>query len=65
MKKSFQLTDGKCITLHCDNPDAENTLDEPDRIVPKETSIGIEGNTLDTQIGPMTFAVYKFVKSKK
>ena len=65
LKKSFQLTDGKCTTLHCDNPEAENTLDEPNRIVPKETSVSIEGNALDTEIGPMTFAMYKFVKSKK
>lgn len=65
LKKSFQLTDGKCTTLHCDNPEAENTLDEPNRIVPKETSVSIEGNALDTEIGPMTFAMYKFVKAKK
>lgn len=65
LKKSFQLTDGKCITLHCGDPDAENTLDEPNKIVPKETSISIENNTLNTEIGAMTFAVYKFVKSKK
>lgn len=65
LKKSFQLTDGKCTTLHCDNPEAENTLDEPNKIVPKETSVSIEGNALDTEIGPMTFAMYKFVKAKK
>ena len=65
MKRSFQLTDGKCLTLHCGNPDAENTLDDPNRIVPEETPVAIEGNTLDAEIGPMTFAVYKFVKAKK
>lgn len=65
LKKSFQLTDGKCTTLHCDNPEAENTLDAPNRIVPEETSVSIEGNALDTEIGPMTFAMYKFVKAKK
>ena len=65
MKRSFQLTDGKCLTLHCGDPDAENTLDDPNRIVPEETPVAIEGNTLDAEIGPMTFAVYKFVKAKK
>lgn len=62
LKKSVTLGDGKCITLHTENPDAENTLDNPNLITPKESSISIEGNTLNTEIGAMTFAVYKFKK---
>ena len=65
LKKSVTLGDGKCITLHTENPDAENTLDNPNLITPKESSISIEGNTLNTQIGAMTFAVYKFKKESK
>lgn len=65
LKKSVTLGDGKCITLHTENPDAENTLDNPNLITPKESSISIEGNTLNTEIGAMTFAVYKFKKESK
>ena len=43
----------------------ENTLDNPNLITPKESNISIEGNTLNTQIGAMTFAVYKFKKESK
>lgn len=62
LKKSEKLGEGKLITLHSDNLDAENTLDNPNAIVPKESAINIEGNTLNTEIGAMTFAVYKFKK---
>ena len=36
LKKSASLVNGKCITLHSDNSDAENTLDEPNKIVPSQ-----------------------------
>ena len=62
LKKSEKLGEGKLITLHSDNLDAENTLDNPNTIVPKESAVNIEGNTLNTEIGAMTFAVYKFKK---
>lgn len=62
LKKSEKLGEGKLITLHSDNLDAENTLDNPNAIVPKESAVNIEGNTLNTKIGAMTFAVYKFKK---
>ena len=62
LKKSAKLGEGKVITLHSDNPDAENTLDNPNLIVPKEASVSLDGNTLNTEIGAMTFAVYTFKK---
>lgn len=62
LKKSEKLGEGKLITLHSDNLDAENTLDNPNAIVPKESAVNIEGNILNTEIGAMTFAVYKFKK---
>ena len=65
LKKSVALINGKCITLHSDNYDAENTLDEPNKIVPVEKDINIEKNILNTEIGGMTFAIYKFEISKK
>ena len=65
LKKSVSLVNGKCITLHSENSDAENTLDEPNKIVPVEKDINIEKNILNTEIGEMTFAIYKFEISKK
>lgn len=62
LKKSVKLGEGKCITLHSDNLDAENTLDNPNLITPKESSVNIEGTTLNTEVGAMTFAIYKFKK---
>ena len=65
LKKSVSLVNGKRITMHSDNPDAENTLDEPDKIVPVEKDIDIEKNILNTEIGGMTFAIFRFKVEKK
>lgn len=63
--KKAVLTNGACTTLHSDTPDADNTLDNPTRITPKESRVTVtDGQTVDTEIGPMTFAVYRFVKAK-
>ena len=62
LKKNATLTDGKVITFHTDDLLKENTVDAPNTIVPVESSIAINGNVLNTQIGPRTFCVYKFVK---
>ncbi|MDR0962680.1 MAG: carbohydrate binding domain-containing protein [Mediterranea sp.] len=58
MKKQAVLTDGRCIKLHTDNPDAENTLDTPATIMPKETPISIDGRTLGVELEAQTFAIY-------
>ena len=62
LKKSVSLTEGKVTTFHSDNLDAENTLDAPQTIVPKEGTIKVEGTTLKTEIGAKTFAIYRVVK---
>lgn len=64
LKKTVKLTDGTCTTLHTDNPIAENTLEQPDLVTPKTKPIQITGNELNTEIGPMTFAIYKFTASR-
>lgn len=64
LKKSAKLQNGTCTTLHSDNPDAENTLDNPNLITPQTKDITIENNELNTEIGPMTFAVYRFKLNK-
>lgn len=65
MKKA-RLAEGTCTTLHSDNPDAENTLDAPATITPQESRVTVtDGRSVSTEIGPMTFAVYRFVKAEK
>jgi len=54
------LTDGKLITLKSDKLDAENTLENPFLIVPKEKEVFAEGNILESQIDPYSFYLYKF-----
>ncbi len=65
LKKNTTLTDGKVITFHADDLLKDNTVDAPNTIIPVESSIAIDGNVLNTQIGPKTFCVYKFVKNGK
>ena len=50
-----------CTQLHADDPYAENTLENPDTIVPVTTILEPSSwnkNTLTTTIGPRTFVVY-------
>lgn len=59
LKKNKSVTGGQQILFHSDNPDAENTLDNPTAIIPKESSITIDNNKISTTIGAETFVVYK------
>ena len=50
-----------CMELHSDDPYAENTLEEPQSIVPMASILDASlwnKNTISTVIGPRTFAVY-------
>ena len=62
LKKQDVLTGGVCIKLHSSNIDLDNTLENPTAIMPKESAIAIEGNILNTELEPYTFAIYKFKK---
>ena len=62
LKKNNKLTNGTCITLSSPNTDLENTINQPNAIVPQEKSLAIDGNIFDTDIAPHTFALYKFTK---
>ena len=64
LKKSEKLTDGKIITLKSDKLDAENTLENPFLIVPKEKEVAIDGNVLELHIEPYSFYLYKFTLSR-
>nr|MDE6342390.1 carbohydrate binding domain-containing protein [Muribaculaceae bacterium] len=59
MKKA-SLAGGKEVTLHSDNPTAENSLQAPAAITPVEKQIDASGSSFSTTIGPKTFAVYTF-----
>ena len=63
--KKELLTGGSLTTFHSDNPDLDNTVDNPTAIIPVESKITIEGNTLKTEVGAKSFAMYKFKKIKK
>ena len=65
MKKKEVLSKGVCIKLQSTDPDKDNTLDNPQAIVPVQTEVSAMGNAFDTQIEPKTFAIYKFVKATK
>lgn len=56
----------KVLTLSCDNPDAENTIDQPDKIVPVEGTLQgeVDGKTsiLNDNLPAMSFRLYKIEK---
>lgn len=61
------LSDITCTTLHSDSNVGENTIEDPDQIVPVTREITDRewnDNNLKTRIGPKTFAVYKFKYNK-
>ena len=41
------------------DPDAENTLDEPFKIIPVENQMAISGNMLTAELKPMSFNMYR------
>lgn len=63
LKKKSELTIGKVITFTTDDILKDNTVDEPENIIPKENNIAIEGNVLNTEIAAHTFAIYKFKRN--
>lgn len=60
MKKKASILGGKVVTLHSDVETAENSLENPSLITPKESAIEVSGKEYSTTIGPKTFAVYTF-----
>lgn len=60
LKSSQRLAAEPSIVFHSDNPDADNTLDNPTAIVPHEASAPtVGGNQMTAEVGTQTFAVYK------
>ena len=50
------------ITLDCSDYEMENTVDNPNAIVPQETTLKAEGNTLNVSVAGKNFVVYKIQK---
>ena len=60
LKSSQRLAAEPSIVFHSDNPDADNTLDNPTAIVPRGTlAPTVGGNQMTAEVGAQTFAVYK------
>ena len=59
LKKKKLAEQATSILFHSDEPDAENTLDNPNLIVPKESKVSVEGKNLQAEIGAQTFAIYR------
>lgn len=55
-----RLKPGKQILLHSDDPQAENTLEHPDRVVSVESDLQPSGNVLAVTIPAKSFVVYRF-----
>lgn len=53
---------GSLTTYSADNLDGENTLDNPTKYVPQTKDITVEGTTLNVNIAPKSFAMYKIKK---
>lgn len=58
LKGLKNVASAKVVTLTSADPVAENTLDNPEKIVPVEQEVTISGNVLDTTVPASTFAVY-------
>ena len=54
------LPEGKVTALHHDNPNAINTLENKNMVVPKTGNVKAEGNVLKVSVPAKTFAVYRF-----
>ena len=58
LKGLKKATEAKVITLTSSDPVAENTLDQPEKITPKESTAALNGNILETSIAPKSFNVF-------
>ena len=62
LKKNEALKGMTAVSYHSDDLDADNTLDEPEKIVPVEVPLEFEGRNLEATVAPKTFMVYVLQK---
>ena len=58
LKKKDVLRGVSAVSYHSDDPDADNTLDQPEKIVPQTLPLDFEGKVLETDVAPKTFMIY-------
>lgn len=58
LKKKEVLLGARCIKLSSADMDKDNTIENPLAIIPQETSLDVDGHTLNVDLEPATFAVY-------
>ena len=64
IRKNEKLNSGRLIKLTSNDLEAENTLDNPNLIVPQESRILTDGNILESNIDAHSFYIYKFRVNK-
>ena len=62
LKKNETLKGVKAVSYHSDDLDADNTLDEPEKIVPQTAELDFVGKALEVSVAPKTFMVYVLQK---
>lgn len=62
LKKGETIRSARSITLHADDPLAENTLDEPTKVVPVERPIAIGLGPVTVDVPARSFVVYVLEK---
>lgn len=62
LRKNEALKGMTAVSYHSDDLDADNTLDEPEKIVPVEVPLEFEGRNLEATVAPKTFMVYVLQK---
>ena len=62
LKKQDVLSDGRCIKLRSADLDKDNTIEQPSAIQPQQTPVSMDGQMLNVELEPKTFAVYIFKK---
>ena len=58
LKKKEVLSGARCIKLSSTGMDKDNTIENPLAIIPQETSLDVNGHTLNVDLEPVIFAVY-------
>lgn len=58
LKKKEVLSGAHCIKLSSTGMDKDNTIENPLAIIPQETSLDVNGHTLNVDLEPATFTVY-------
>ena len=62
LKKGQTLKGIEAVSYHSDDLDADNTLDDPEKIVPVSVPLDFDGKVLEVSVAPKTFMVYVLQK---